>query len=213
MRWLSSLPLPQLWETFKPWNSWISLPAPCWIVQVDFSICLSEVQFTFDFNSEFQWWKKVELISFTQSCILRAQLPRPMRNKVREGSYEITGKSHPASSWWEKNPVRIKSLEGWAQRGLWGGYYVLVSYQWWVEGTALFWVLGGAASNSCSPPKFSWPPEVWKRLHSLTVGMLEWEDPWDLPGRATLKPCLMAPWKAVTPVSGAEHAVGGLLVE
>ena len=120
---------------------------------------------------------KVDLISFIQSCIFRAQLPRPMRNKVREGSYEIRGKSHPASSWWEKNPVRIKSLEGWAQTGLWGRCYVLVSYQWWVEGTALFWVLGGAASNSCSPPKFSWPPEVWKRLYSLKVGVLEWQAP------------------------------------
>ena len=153
---------------------------------------------------------KADLISFTQSCIFRAQLPRPMRNKVREGSYEITGKSHPASSWWEKSSVRIKSLEGWAQTGLWGRCYVLVSYQGWVEGTALFWVLGEAASNSCSPPKFSWPPEVWKRLYSLTVGVLEWEAP-EICRQGDTEAVFAAALASCHTVSGAEHAVGSLL--
>ena len=38
-----------------------------------------------------------------------------------------------------------------------GGCCVLVSYQRWVEGRALFWVMGGAAHQlPCSTPKFLW---------------------------------------------------------
>lgn len=53
-------------------------------------------------------------------------------------------------------------------------------------------------------------PEVWKRLYSLTVGMLEWEGPWGLSGRVTLKPCLVPPWSCNTCGWHRTHC-GGLL--
>lgn len=65
------------------------------------------------------------------------------------------GKSHPAPSWWGKNPVRIYSLEGGVQRVLWvlAVCWCLIGLKgelfsgWWVE---------LPISCLCSTPKFLW---------------------------------------------------------